>query len=95
MTGLEAARNFAPLMAKEHKQIPPPIFGKWTFTKSNYLIFLAGIIIITLAYIIMAMGGNDNFGTLTLAPIMLVIGYLIVIPLAILYRPRKSAGTQD
>lgn len=88
-------RNFAPLMAKNRKPTLPPIFGEWTFTKMNYLIFLGGVVIIILAYIIMAMGGNDSFGTLTLAPIMLVIGYLVVIPLAIIYRPRKPAGKPD
>ncbi|UCD38906.1 MAG: DUF3098 domain-containing protein [Fidelibacterota bacterium] len=82
-------------MAKNKKQKPAAIFGDWDFTRTNYLIFLGGIVIIILAYIIMAMGGNDSFGTLTLAPVMLVIGYLVVIPLAILYRPRKHAPKQD
>jgi hypothetical protein len=82
-------------MAKDRKQTPPPIFGAWAFSRPNYLIFLAGIVLITLAYVVMAMGGNDNFGTLTLAPIMLVIGYLIVIPLAIIYRPKKPSGKQE
>jgi len=76
-------------MAKDRKQVSAPIFGDWNFTPANYIIFLAGIVIIILAYIIMALGTTNSFQALTLAPIMLIIGYLIIIPLAIVYRPRK------
>ena len=76
-------------MAKDRKQAPAPIFGDWDFSPANYIIFLVGIVIIILAYIIMALGTTNSFQALTLAPIMLIIGYLIIIPLAIVYRPRK------
>ena len=70
------------------------IFGDWEFSRANYLIFLVGILDIVLAYVIMAQGTTNSFQSLTLAPIMLVIGYLGIIPLAILYRtgtkPRQS-----
>ena len=76
-------------MAKDRKQTSAPIFGDWNFTQANYLIFLAGIVIIILANIIMALGTTNSFQALTLAPIMLIIGYLIIIPLAIVYKTRK------
>ncbi len=76
-------------MAKDRKQASSPIFGDWDFTPANYRIFLAGIIIIILAYIIMALGTTNSFQALTLAPIMLIIGYLVIIPLAIVYKNRK------
>ena len=78
-------------MAKDRKQASVPIFGDWDFTPANYLIFLAGIVIIILAYIIMALGTTNSFQAITLAPIMLIIGYLVIIPLAILYKPRKRS----
>ena len=68
------------------------IFGDWEFGRANYLIFLVGILDILLGYVIMALGGTNSFQSLTLAPIMLVIGYLGIIPLAILYRPKAKAG---
>ncbi len=86
-----AARNFARIMAKERKHKSEPIFGEWDFTRTNYLIFLAGIVVIILAYIIMALGDTNSFQALTLSPVMLVIGYLVIIPLAIVYRPRKKS----
>ncbi|MFH1853122.1 MAG: DUF3098 domain-containing protein [Candidatus Neomarinimicrobiota bacterium] len=66
------------------------LFAGWTFTKKNYLLFLAGIIVIVLGYVIMAMGTVDSFQSLTLAPIMLFLGYLVIIPLALLYRDKTS-----
>jgi len=81
-------------MAKDRKQTSAPIFGDWNFTQANYLIFLAGIVIIILAYIIMARGTTNSFQALTLAPIMLIIGYLIIIPLAIVYKTRKHPEKQ-
>ena len=63
------------------------ILGKWEYRKTNYLIFLAAVADIILAYFIMAAGETNSFQSLTLAPLMLVFGYLVLVPLAILYRP--------
>jgi len=81
-------------MAKDRKQAQAPIFGDWNFTPANYILFLIGIVIIILAYIIMALGTTNSFQALTLAPIMLIIGYLIIIPLAIVYKSRKHPEKQ-
>ncbi len=78
-------------MAKERKQSSKPLFGEWHFTRTNYLIFLTGIVVIFLAYLLMAQGDTNSFQARTLAPVMLVIGYLVIIPLAIVYKPGKSA----
>ena len=79
-------------MAKDKKKSITILFGKWEFGTVNYLIFLAGIINIVLAYIIMALGDTNSFQALTIAPIMLVLGYLVIIPVAILYKPRNKSA---
>ncbi|MEE9464869.1 MAG: hypothetical protein V3W14_04765 [Candidatus Neomarinimicrobiota bacterium] len=79
-------------MAKSNKHETPPIFGRWEYGRVNYLIFLAGVVDIALAYVIMAAGGLNSFSSLTIAPIMLVIGYVVIIPVAILYRPGNRAS---
>jgi len=81
-------------MAKKRKQTSASIFGDWDFTPANYLIFLTGIVVILLAYIIMALGSTNSFQALTLAPIMLILGYLVIIPLAIIYKPRNRSKNQ-
>ncbi len=59
------------------------------FTKKNYILILAGIIVFVLGYFIMS-GGNPedpsdysddifNFQRLTLAPFIVISGYVIVL----------------
>ena len=88
---------------KEEKNIH--LFEGWTFSKKNYVLGGIGLATIIFGYIIMATGTVDisifgyiiipkgtvnNFRSLTLAPIMLFIGYLIIIPIALLYRVKKK-----
>ena len=46
-----------------------------------------------LAYLIMALGETYSFQSLTLAPIILTIGYLVLIPSALLYRGKNIKGS--
>ncbi len=61
------------------------------FTKTNYLIFLAGLLFIIFGYVALGQGPWDSFSSLTLAPILLLIGYLVLVPVAILYKKRVKA----
>ena len=65
------------------------LFEGWAFSKINYLIFLAGLLLIVFGYIIMALGEVDSFQSITLAPIMLFLGYVVAIPIALIYRTKK------
>ncbi len=60
------------------------------FTKGNYLLFGVAILFLLLGYIALAQGPADSFWSLTLAPILLVIGYLVIIPVAIIYSERNK-----
>ncbi len=60
------------------------------FGRENYIIFLIGILVIVLGYIFLAQGPADSFWSLTLAPILLVISYCIIIPISIIYRKKSS-----
>jgi hypothetical protein len=78
-------------MAKIQKKIrgkkSEPILA---FTKVNYLIFAAAVLLIVLGYIALSKGPANSFSSLTLAPILLVIGYLVLVPISIFWRPRKQ-----
>lgn len=63
------------------------------FTKGNYQIFAIGILVILLGYVALAQGPADSFWSLTLAPLLLVFGYCVVIPFAILYQKKEGAGS--
>ena len=54
------------------------------FGKRNYVLFAIGLAIIVIGYI--ALG----YGDITLAPILLVLGYCVVIPIAIIISPEKK-----
>ena len=58
----------------------------WSFNRTNYIIFLIGVFFIVFGYIIMANGTVNSFQSLTLAPIMLFLGYIIFIPVGLIYR---------
>ena len=64
------------------------LFGFWSFNKANYLLLFSGILFIILGYSIMAYGEVNSFQSLTLAPIILFIGYIILIPSALIYKER-------
>lgn len=65
------------------------------FTKHNYILFFAGIALLLVGYIFMSIGPVDSFESLTLAPILLVIGYLVIIPLSFLYKHKSLERTAD
>jgi len=60
----------------------------------NYMIFLAGVVVILLGYGALSMGPWDGFMPLTVAPILLVLGYCVIIPAGIIYRKRSASQQQ-
>ncbi len=60
------------------------------FGKNNYLLFGLSLAIIFIGYIFMTIGPWDSFSSLTVAPILLVIGYCIALPIAILYKKKNK-----
>ena len=66
------------------------LFESWDFTTINYILFGIGLALIIVGYLVMATGEVNSFQSLTLAPIMLFIAYIIVIPAALIYREKSS-----
>jgi Sec-independent protein secretion pathway component TatC len=67
---------------------------RFIFGKGNIILFIIGVLIVTIAYLIM------STGDITISPIMLIIAYVIVFPLAILIgsiaiRPKKDMRTPE
>ena len=65
------------------------LFGSWSFNKTNYFLLFGGILLIILGYVIMSYGEVNSFQSLTLAPITLFFGYIILIPSALIYKGKK------
>lgn len=74
---------------------------KTTFGKQNYQIFIGGIVLIVLGYLLMIGGGSDDpnvfnpaiFDTqrITIAPMVCLLGFVIVI-VGIMRRPKAVIG---
>ena len=64
--------------------------AKLPFEKMNYLLFGAGLVVILLGYLALSQGPWDSFLSLSLAPVLLVLGYCVIIPVAILYKKKKT-----
>ena len=54
------------------------------FTKKNYILFAMGIFVIVVGYITL------GYGSITLAPILLVLGYCVIIPIAIIINGERE-----
>ena len=71
----------------------------FVFCKTNYILMIAGIIILALGYILLSGGGSDDPNTfnnamfdarrLIVSPILIVVGFIVEI-LAIMYNPKKK-----
>ena len=58
--------------------------------KRNYQIFGLAMILIVVGYFFLAQPPVNGFTTLTLAPLVLIVGYCVLVPLAILWRPKAK-----
>jgi hypothetical protein len=59
----------------------------------NFKIIGTGVVVIVLGYLAMISGGIEGFLPLVLSPVLLVLGYCVIIPVGILYR--KGGFSQD
>lgn len=77
---------------------------KTTFGKQNYIIFIAGIALIVLGYLLMIGGGSDDPNVfnpaifdaqrITVAPMVCLLGFVTVI-VAIMWRPKTDAAASS
>jgi hypothetical protein len=56
------------------------------FERANWLLFGVALAVIAIGY------GFLAGGSITLAPLLLVLGYCVLVPLAIIYRPRSRSA---
>ncbi|KAF0140975.1 MAG: hypothetical protein A2279_06680 [Stygiobacter sp. RIFOXYA12_FULL_38_9] len=66
------------------KNFVSPFQEYWT--NKNYLFLLGGLAVLILGYFLMAQSPWDGFSSLTLSPLILLAGYVVVIPFAIMVK---------
>ena len=71
------------------------LFESWSFSTINYYLFGIGLALIILGYIVMASGEVNSYQSLTVAPIILFVGYIIFIPAALIYRDKNLENEEN
>ena len=75
------AINF-PIMKENKKTVK----FLWPYKRKNYLLFGVGVFVIIVGYLIMYLGDVNSFQSLIISPLLLLLGYLVIIPVALLYK---------
>ncbi|MBN2789682.1 MAG: hypothetical protein JXR69_05795 [Candidatus Delongbacteria bacterium] len=70
---------------------------KLYFTKKNYFIFIAAALSLVLGYFLMSVGPHDSFWSLTLSPIIVMFGLIVLFPAGIMlnFRKKSEVGKKD
>ncbi|MDZ4723324.1 MAG: hypothetical protein SGI97_05410 [candidate division Zixibacteria bacterium] len=72
------------------KKLPPAPAGRtiiWPFGKKNYIFFAIALVVIIAGFVTLSQG------SMTLAPFLLVVGYCVLVPIAIMIKDRPSDRT--
>ena len=76
------ATNFANMENKNKKALQ----FLWPYKRKNYVLFGVGVFVIIVGYLIMYLGEVNSFQSLVISPLLLLVGYLVIIPMAILIK---------
>ena len=74
------ATNFQIMENKNKKTLQ----FSWPYKRKNYVLFGVGVFVIIMGYLIMYSGEVDSFQSLVISPLLLLAGYLVIIPMALL-----------
>ncbi|HCY76150.1 MAG TPA: hypothetical protein DHV28_09540 [Ignavibacteriales bacterium] len=75
------------------KSLPSPFNIYWE--KTNYILFAAGIALIILGFYFLGQGTWDSSTSLVVSPILLFLGFVVVMPASILYRKKAVQETES
>ncbi|MBZ0265309.1 hypothetical protein K8I28_11625 [bacterium] len=80
----QQAKIKSPQRTKVGKKAPAETLFTWPFGKRNLYVVLAGIVCIVLGYVFLGIGPYDSVASMSIAPIFLVIGYLVLLPMGLI-----------
>ena len=69
------------------------ISNVWHFTKYNYMIFGIGLLFIIIGYILMSAGETTSILSTKISPLILFLGYCVIIPVSIIMNFKKRGGS--
>jgi len=75
------------------KSLPSPFNIYWE--KTNYILFGLGMFLIIVGFYFMGQGEWNSSSSLVISPILLFLGFVVVMPASILYRKKAVAETES
>jgi len=66
-----------------------------TSFRLNLILYYAAIGGIIIGYVILSIGSANSFTSLTLGPVVLVLGYLVAMPVALLVGVNRRENTEE
>ena len=79
---------------KKTKKTALPDFSIY-WDKKNYMLLMLGIAVIIIGFYFMSMGSWNSFPSLFISPILLIIGYLFILPASILYMKKEQPEKKE
>ncbi len=76
-------------ISKQQKGVPLSTFSIY-WVKGNYYFLFLGIALLIIGFYLMSLGNWDNPVALVISPIVLIIGYFLVIPASIFYKKKQA-----
>ncbi len=69
--------------------------GELPLNRTNYMIIIVGAVLIIATYILLATNNTVyGFIPLDLVPILLFVGYIVIVPIGIMYKGKKKQTNQ-
>ncbi len=78
------------VLMKRKNQIDKKVLPRINLSVPNLLLFLAGLVVLVVGYILLSVGPWDNPVSRSIAPVVLLFGYLVIFPIAIFYRGKRK-----
>lgn len=78
---------------KTIKKLPSPFFIYWD--KTNYILLLLGAALLVIGFYVMSIDPWNSTASLVISPIILFVAYVIIFPLAILFRKKSKKENES
>lgn len=75
------------------KVVSSPFSIYWE--KNNYIFLIAGVVALVIGFFLLSSGNWDSTESQYLAPIILLVVYLVIFPLAIFYGPKLFSKKEE
>lgn len=84
------AQKIKKKISASKKSLTSPFNIYWD--KKNYIFLLAGFILLITGYYVMSIGSWDSTESLIISPIILVIAYILIFPMAIFSKKKEAVS---